>query len=140
MILDIWSRDRCPTLTVLQHSYSASNPADGDAFWTLGHLAVTTELVDTATKTSCRDWAMQSMPCSKTSLASEELIWQLCHHQTARSDCRRARQRHTRISKDLAQWKPHDSQELPRSATVVQSMSASVCLVLLSGRKQFTAL
>ena len=36
----IWSRDRCLTLTVLRHSRSASTPADGDAFWTLGCLAV----------------------------------------------------------------------------------------------------
>ena len=50
--LGIWSRDRCLTLTVLRHSRSASTPADGDAFWTLGCLAVAAQFVETATKTS----------------------------------------------------------------------------------------
>ena len=33
---------------------------------------------------------LQSLPCSKTWLALEGLTWQLCHHQAAHVDCRRA--------------------------------------------------
>ena len=50
---EVWSRERCLIHTVLQHSTSASNPAAGAAFWTLGYLTVTAEFVKTATKTSC---------------------------------------------------------------------------------------
>ena len=49
----VWSRDRCLTLTVLRHSTSASNPADGGAFWTLGYPTGATGFVETATNTSC---------------------------------------------------------------------------------------
>ena len=40
----VWSRDRCLTLIVSQHSTSPSNPDDGDAFWTLGNFTVAAEL------------------------------------------------------------------------------------------------
>ena len=49
----VWSGDPSLTLAVSQHSLSASNPDDNDAFWTLGYFTDAPEFVETATKTGC---------------------------------------------------------------------------------------
>ena len=80
-------------------------------------------------------WTRQSMPCSRTWLYSEESFWQLCHHQTARSDCLRTEAHGS--AKIWPDGPPHFNEESPRSATLVK---ASVCVVQLSGRKQIITL
>ena len=74
---------------------------------------------------------------AQTWFASEALTWRLCHRQTARVDCLRARQRH----KDRQRYGPMDISRQLRVVrnvrTVDEHKSATSRPVLLSGREQF---
>ena len=58
----VWSRDRYVTLIALQHSTSALNPADRDAFWTLGYLTVTARVCRNSYQNKLRSRCKRTNP------------------------------------------------------------------------------
>ena len=133
----MWSRDRCITLTVLQHSLSASNPADGDAFWTHGYLAVTAEFVEKTIKQISfamhSDETQSDKNNTPSSFDARSPQW-VAMGARVKSENTRSRfhtvsimscavqnldsHRGTRISKDMSRWKRHCSDEVAKICDV----------------------